>query len=449
VNEDKIGLRLAERLQLRSESDVLLSSRESEDLEYKETFGLRSVWNYARTMASFANRQGGWIVFGVKDQPRSVIGVNDLFDTFDPAKFTGGLSPLFSPEIQYTTGSVTFAGKELGYIYTYESSNKPVVAMRDTGDWISGAVFYRYSGQTRLILGPDLREMIQNVLRQQREDWLRHTELIAHVGPGNIGLLNLETGSVDGTTGSFVIDERLLPELQFIKEGTFVDTGGDPAVKIIGEARPYSGVVRSDLIPESIREPEIVEKFLSQRELGPEEAKEFLRAAARDNVRHIPVRFFAKQAELTSSDAAALVENMPDGRKDIRDHLAERLRGRALAMAVGAVNGIDPETDDSFKPRLETGQKAIESRTELFKALTVSSDSILANLANIPVKFVPKLLEAITHLHADHITRRLGAVLQLLGQVRNHHYEELKSLEKTTFRKAVAKCDEVFDLEPD
>ena len=42
-----------------------VKSRERNNLEYKESFGLSSWAKYAKTMAAFANNQGGYILFGI------------------------------------------------------------------------------------------------------------------------------------------------------------------------------------------------------------------------------------------------------------------------------------------------------------------------------------------------------------------------------------------------
>ena len=97
-----------------------LKSRERNDLEYKESFGLNSSIMYAKTMAAFANNQGGYLLFGIKDNPRNVIGVNPGFSNFQQEKFTETLNSLFSPEILWETGVVEFSNFNIGYIYTYD-----------------------------------------------------------------------------------------------------------------------------------------------------------------------------------------------------------------------------------------------------------------------------------------------------------------------------------------
>ena len=89
---------------------------------------------YARTMAAFANARGGYIIFGVADNPRIAVGLDgsarDAFDNLDQAKLTAGLNDIFSPELHWELGLVEVAGVTLGAIYAFEADDKPVVAKK-------------------------------------------------------------------------------------------------------------------------------------------------------------------------------------------------------------------------------------------------------------------------------------------------------------------------------
>lgn len=67
-----------------------LRSRENSRLEYKETFHWNSKSSCAKAIAAFANNVGGFLVFGVKNSPHEIVGVNiERFDSLDPAIVTG------------------------------------------------------------------------------------------------------------------------------------------------------------------------------------------------------------------------------------------------------------------------------------------------------------------------------------------------------------------------
>lgn len=58
--------------------DGSLYHRESQTLEFKESFNFAGLSEYFRDFAAFANNKGGWLIFGVKDRPkRELIGLND------------------------------------------------------------------------------------------------------------------------------------------------------------------------------------------------------------------------------------------------------------------------------------------------------------------------------------------------------------------------------------
>ena len=49
----------------------LIGTNEGVTVEYKQSFGWASVSDYFKAMASFTNRDGGYIIFGIKDRPVS------------------------------------------------------------------------------------------------------------------------------------------------------------------------------------------------------------------------------------------------------------------------------------------------------------------------------------------------------------------------------------------
>ena len=51
-------------------------ARESSEIEFKESFNFGNMPKYSKTMAAFANNKGGYILFGIKDSPRELIGTD-------------------------------------------------------------------------------------------------------------------------------------------------------------------------------------------------------------------------------------------------------------------------------------------------------------------------------------------------------------------------------------
>ena len=79
-----------------------VSQREGEHIEYKESFNWGGRSEYAKSMAGFANHSGGFLVFGIKNDPREVIGLrSNNFESQDDSKVAGYLNGLFAPALQF------------------------------------------------------------------------------------------------------------------------------------------------------------------------------------------------------------------------------------------------------------------------------------------------------------------------------------------------------------
>jgi predicted HTH transcriptional regulator len=190
------------------EHDDRLASRESSKLDFKESFNLGSADEYSRTMAAFANTAGGYLVFGVKDKPRNLIGLkSDNFDSVDPAKVTQALNERFAPEIHWEPYIHSVKGKKVGIIYIYEASRKPVVCLRSSKEIQEGAIYYRYRGRTEKIRYPELRELLDAELKRERALWMNHFQRMATIGIENVGMLNTLTGEISGSQRTFLIPE--------------------------------------------------------------------------------------------------------------------------------------------------------------------------------------------------------------------------------------------------
>lgn len=56
---------------------------------------------------------------------------------------------------------------------------------------------------------------------------------VSKIGVENTGILDISTGKIEGKSGSILIDESLLSQIAFIKEGAFSETSGTPTLKLI------------------------------------------------------------------------------------------------------------------------------------------------------------------------------------------------------------------------
>ncbi|GAB6076001.1 ATP-binding protein [Desulfurobacterium crinifex] len=240
------------------DSKGYLKHRESSVIEFKENFSFSNLVKYAKTMVAFANNKGGYIVFGIKDGPRIPIGINrEKFNEIKQERITDFLIEYFSPEIKWKMGIIDVQGKSFGYIYVEESSEKPVVCRKSNDKGLkSGEIYHRYRGQTRKIEYPELKKIIEEYREKERQYWMKHIERIAKIGPQNVALIDLLSGSINTVRladKQIIIDKALLDELRenvkFIEEGRFSETEGEPTLKLVGEIKYMNGVVVPDLDP--------------------------------------------------------------------------------------------------------------------------------------------------------------------------------------------------------
>ncbi|EJO23387.1 divergent AAA domain protein [Selenomonas sp. FOBRC6] len=257
-----------------------IKSRESTTLEFKESFNMRNVAMYAKIMASYANNCGGYIIFGVKDRPRNLVGLsNDKFDNLDQAKFTEAINALFAPALEWECGMLQVeiaerdkAGelgsvqKKIGWIYTVEAEQKPVVAQKENeGEKItSGDVFYRYRARTQKIRYAEMAMIIESRIVKEWKRMFRLLEVIRKSETANIGIVNYTNGRVTTPYGIDVeLDRKLVAKVlrraKFIKEGVFNEIEGAPVIKVTGN------IDLAEEVPVPEGDPDITHPYIQKQ----------------------------------------------------------------------------------------------------------------------------------------------------------------------------------------
>lgn len=248
-----------------------LRHRESNSLEFKESFNIANKSSYAKTLAAFANNRGGYIVFGIKNHPRKPIGIKkDKFESIKQEDITDFLLNHFAPDIKWEMGIVNIKGLSFGFLFVSEAEEKPIICKNNADGITSGEIYFRYRGQDRKIEYPELQKIIQEYRIKEREAWMKHIEKIAHIGPQKVALLDLmsgdiETSKIEGT--KMIMDKKLLEELKekvnFIEEGHFNETEGEPTIKIIGDILTSSDILVPDLDPN--KDYPFIQKTLAEK----------------------------------------------------------------------------------------------------------------------------------------------------------------------------------------
>ena len=162
--------------------DGTLKSRESNTVEFKEAFNKNSTAKYGKTMAAYSNNRGGYIIFGVKDKPRKIIGLkNDNFENMSQEQFSEAINSLFAPAMDWSCGTFTIdlpsldpsnspRTLKIGWIYTEEAEYKPIIAQKaNDGEKInSGDIFYRYRARSEKIKFAEMSRIIEERTAKER-----------------------------------------------------------------------------------------------------------------------------------------------------------------------------------------------------------------------------------------------------------------------------------------
>jgi hypothetical protein len=260
---------------LKLKRDGNLFHRESQYLEFKESFNLAGLTDYYRDFAAFANNKGGYLIFGVKDRPkRDLVGLSkrsiEQFDKLDPEIVSGHLLDLFSSNIVWEHEIYELDEMSFGVFYIHESILKPIITKKDEGkDQVlkNGEIYYRYGGRTQKIQFAELETIINKRIEQNNNQWLDLVQKIGKSGPQNAAILDSEKGIIEkGDSQILVVDEELLTGFQLIKEGEFSEIKGAKTLKLVGNITPINQIE----VVKKVREDKLKEYPLSAKDLVSE-----------------------------------------------------------------------------------------------------------------------------------------------------------------------------------
>lgn len=217
-----------------------LRRNESSRVEFKANFSLAGLSDFAQDFAAFANHKGGYLIFGVSNAPRTISGLTSShFQELDPARLAIELNEIFSPSPAVEKFEHTIKEHEVGLLYISESTDKPVIAKKTHGSIKEGDIYYRYDGCTEKIRYAELRKILDEKSLKERDAWMNLFKNAAKVGVKNGVILDTIEGVIHGGDNKVImLDDSLIEQLKFIKEGSFQERIGDPTLKLVGELVP-------------------------------------------------------------------------------------------------------------------------------------------------------------------------------------------------------------------
>src|SRR5690625_1319083 len=256
-------------------SNGKLRRRESQELEFKEQFNWAGLPAYLRDFAAFANNRGGMIIFGVTDSPRRPVGLHKRslaqFEKLDASRVTTHLNEHFSGVISWDYATIQKHSVSFGVFLIEEATVKPVIAMRDAGaesEIKEGEIYYRYGGQSRRIRYTELEQIIQQRIQEDSDRWAQLVSSIARTGPQNAAILDTTRDIIEkDDVQMLVVTKELASQLNFVKEGHFVDSGGAPTLQVIGNVRPVESM---EVIRQQVTQLPLEEYPLTASDLAAE-----------------------------------------------------------------------------------------------------------------------------------------------------------------------------------
>lgn len=411
-----------------SKNPQLIKTNEGIFIEYKESFGWVSLPEYLRTMAAYANRDGGYIIFGIKNRPHTLAGLsNDAlvrFNEIDKARWSTHLREHFSPEIIWDRTTHIFDSKTFGIVYTYPAESKPVICKKDySGELQKASIYYRYNSQSTKIEFSELLAIIEKEKQKISDLWLQRIKQIESAGIASSAILDLDTGKVNGTYSSLYIDENLLEQISFINDGTFVESGGEPTLKVIGNVQTVD--VGPPVIIETghelgINYDLIISKFLNQEEIiSPEE---YIKQLCYQTASTLPIYYYMSKAALGLEETKQLIN-----RVEITSKTKQSLLNRI-------------SNDNSFQQHIpifdnHSSRLKMEIRSKL-----ISEEMFFPS----DVQELKFLLSSIRILTKEEISEHLVFILDTVKSIYTQWYHSVDTNIRALIRQAICWVDEAL-----
>lgn len=311
-----------------------LISGETDEAECKAGFALKPQERFAdalRAIAGLANNKGGYIFFGVKDKTYELIGLrDDAFRNTDSSEFSRIISTSLDPVPPYEITFLEIDDRPLGVIYVGRHDHRPVIAIKGMSkELVEGAIYYRYVGESKPIKPGELRQIIAQREQRAVAEFARSMSMVA---TGAAATINLDTGEVRGRSGAFVIDESLLPKIQFVREGEFTEAKGAPALRLLGDVRPAAHTEDSAaaVIRKNVTDDAVLRNFLSQTPVMY--PNDYLQRSCHTPRHWLPIFYYVKMAGLTVDQAVAILEAEEASNPNSCRMAIERLKGKKSAF---------------------------------------------------------------------------------------------------------------------
>ena len=414
-----------------------IHGRESTSIEYKESYNHSGMAQYFKTMAAFANAEGGYIIFGIGDSPRIFLGLNEKskkqFESIKVEEFTRYLNEYFQPEIQWGHVVFEYREKSYGIIYTSPLINKPCICSKMYDDknkkysLEEGDIYYRYRGRSQKIRYAELRNIFDQAAEREAMKWRRLIEHTAKIGISNASLLNMNNGELGIDNSVIVMDKALVNQIKFIKEGSFVEKDGDPTLRLMGSAsniEAFDGIVVTAQKLRAIEQEDIVKAFLKNSEV--EAPFEFIKVILNSSSGFQPIYYYIRQSKSSVQDVIDYIESSHKSSQTIK-LLLERLKGKRVEQQLFKKNETEASKNKIRYKELWEQQRVQDIKLELEEK-----------------KNENWFLQSFFLIDDNHIKSSSEYYKEVLLELYEERYKHLKGIDASNFRKVLCRLDEAI-----
>lgn len=409
-----------------------LIKREDTNHEFKESYNHANMAMYFKTIAAFANNEGGYLIFGVKDTPHTLLGLNEKsleqFENLNIEIFTQNLNEYLSQTIKWTSTLFEFRKLTFGIIYIYPLTVKPAICKKNYDcdekkySLKDADIYFRYAGRSERIKSADLERIIDERRRNEEKLWLSFIEKASKIGIQNSSLIDMSNGVISEKGGTIFIDEKLLNQIKFIKEGEFNEKKGAPTLRLVGDVQQIETgkllISPPQKIIKAIEQTDIIESFLKQENV--DEPLNYISHICSCFSGYLPVYYYINLSNSTITDAIFLVEsNMSRYRG--KQTLLKRLKGKFCSQKV---------------------MKKVETELSRQKELYISlweKENVNPNDSDIKA-----CVSAITYLKKDIIEAHTSYILSKVHNLYTKYYADAKNDLAQDFRNAIVYLDETL-----
>ena len=287
-----------------------------------------------------------------------------------------------------------------------------------------GDIYYRYGGRSEKIKYSELQSIIDERRQKEEKNWIKLLSEISKIGVENSAIMDLKSGKIGDGSPNIIIDEKLLKQIKFIREGHFDEISGDPTLKIIGEISDVSSgrVIISESTKKTmkaIEQTDLILNFLCQTKI--DEPFEYIRYMCSSNTSYLPIYYYINCMGVSINNIILKLERLTSRTYTYsKRKLITRLSGKIIKK-------LNPPENDTPSSR----QKSVFYSYWL-------SENLPSEISNIKY-----CIESILYMSETEIVTHKSYILKSMSVLFKKYYDSSSDV-ASSFRKVICRLDEVI-----